>query len=333
MSLEVLSTGAAVGTFVVIAATAIAAVVQLRHLRAQNQLTGLLTVLARVEDPQFNAWVDGAREMINSRLPDPAYRRSILDGTYERKDNPWLNLANSYDWVGSLVKYKLIPEESLLDVYTGRIIQAWEIIEGIVPLVRKRSGPGVWEKNFEYLVVRRATLWQNIRKALILRACRDCRSTSRGLNSRRTLGPIDGDATMGDNGRIRGWETRKLQEVTMYTVQSEIAALEERLRLAELGPDPEFFEEALADDVVLVSQDGQPSFAKSKVVEAHQSGKGPKFSRVEMRDMKILDHGTAAVVTCRGTYEDPQSNFTLKFMRVWLKKNNRWQIIAGSVSN
>jgi len=119
----------------------------------------------------------------------------------------------------------------------------------------------------------------------------------------------------------------------MITVQAEIAALEERLRLAELGPDPKFFEEALADDAVIVAQDGEPSLAKSKVVEAHQPGNGPKFTRVEMSDMKILDHGTAAVVTCRGTYEGPQFNGTLKFMRVWLKKNNRWQIVAGSVSN
>jgi hypothetical protein len=153
MPQETLSTAAAIGTFIVIAATAIAAIVQLRHLRAQNQLTGLLTVFARVEDPQSNEWVDAAREMIKSRLPDPAYRRSIVDGTFERKNNPWLNLANSYDWVGSLVKHDLIPEESLLDVYSGRIVQAWGIIESIVPLVRRRSGPVVWE-NFEYLVVR-----------------------------------------------------------------------------------------------------------------------------------------------------------------------------------
>jgi hypothetical protein len=152
MSQETLSTAAAIGTFVVIAATAITAVVQLSHLRAQNQLTGLLTVLARVEDPRFNEWVDGARVMLTSRLPDPAYRRAVMDGTFERKDNPWLNLANSYDWVGSLVKHNLIPEESLLDVYSDRIIGAWTIIEGVVPLVRSRSGPGTWE-NFEYLVV------------------------------------------------------------------------------------------------------------------------------------------------------------------------------------
>jgi hypothetical protein len=61
----------------------------------------------------------------------------------------------------------------------------------------------------------------------------------------------------------------------MSSVQKEIAALEERLRLAELGPDPKFYEDALADDAVLVSQDGQPSMAKSKVIEAHQPGKGP----------------------------------------------------------
>ena len=102
--------------------------------------------------------------------------------------------------------------------------------------------------------------------------------------------------------------------------------------MAELGPDPTFFEEVLADDVVLISQNGDPAFAKRKVIAAHQPGKGPKFTRVEMRNMNIIDHGTAAVVTCEGTFEAPQSIITLKFMRIWLKRNNRWQIVAGFVS-
>ena len=118
----------------------------------------------------------------------------------------------------------------------------------------------------------------------------------------------------------------------MDTVQREIAALEERLRLAELGPDPKFFEEVLADEAMLVSEDGQPFQAKSRVVDAHQPGKGPKFRRVEMTDVNIVEHGSAAVVTCRGTYETSESTITLKFMRVWLKTADRWQIIAGSVS-
>jgi hypothetical protein len=119
----------------------------------------------------------------------------------------------------------------------------------------------------------------------------------------------------------------------MNEVRDDIAALEERLRQAELGPDPTFFEDVLAEDVVLVGQDGQPFFAKRKVVEAHQPGIVPKFNRVEVSDLQIVDHGTAAVVTCKGTYESAQGSVTLKFMRVWVRKNTRWKIVAGSVSN
>jgi Domain of unknown function (DUF4440) len=114
-------------------------------------------------------------------------------------------------------------------------------------------------------------------------------------------------------------------------VEAEVSKLEESLRLAELGPDSGFFAEVLAEDAVLVSQDGH-SISKAKIVEAHQPGKGPKFTRVEMSDMSIINHGTAAVVTCTGSYEGPQWSGTLKFMRVWLNKNDRWQIIAGSIS-
>ncbi len=152
MSMEVLSTIASVGTFIVIGATAIAAVIQLRHLRASNQLEGLLTVLARVEDPNFNAWVDGARNMLRTKMADANYRRRIRDGTFDRENNPWLNLANSYEWVGSLVKNKLIPEVPFMDVYSSRVMRAWDLMEPLVAITRRRS-PAIWE-NFEYLAVR-----------------------------------------------------------------------------------------------------------------------------------------------------------------------------------
>jgi hypothetical protein len=86
----------------------------------------------------------------------------------------------------------------------------------------------------------------------------------------------------------------------MSTVVAEIAQLEERLRQAELGPDAKFFEEVLDDNLVLVSEDGQPFFAKPKVVDAHQPGAGPKFTRVEMIDMEIIDHGARAGELMKG---------------------------------
>ena len=83
---------------------------------------------------------------------------------------------------------------------------------------------------------------------------------------------------------------------------------------------------------LLIEQRGE-LVTRQQIVEAHRPGKGPKFTRVEMSDVKVVDHGTAAVVTCRGTYAGPHMSATIKFMRVWLKKDGRWQIIAGSVSN
>src|SRR5699024_7544955 len=48
-----LNTAATLATLVVITVTAIAAYVQLRHMRTANQLEALLTVLARVEHADF----------------------------------------------------------------------------------------------------------------------------------------------------------------------------------------------------------------------------------------------------------------------------------------
>ena len=117
------------------------------------------------------------------------------------------------------------------------------------------------------------------------------------------------------------------------STRSEILELEEQLRQAELGPDPGFFERALADEVVFAGQKGQPAMTKAFVVQAHQPGADPKFTRVEMTDMEIVEHGDAAVVTCKGTYESPNGSFTLGFMRVWFKRDGRWQIIAVSMAN
>lgn len=150
--IEVLNTAAAIGTFLVIAATAIAALIQLRHMRVNNQLEGLLSVLARVEDSNFNRWVTAAQRQLPNLLADPEYRQSIIEGTFDR-DVAWLNLANSYDWVGSLVKNRLIPIDAFLDVYSYRVIQAWKVIEPVAALVRPHAGDSMWE-NFEYLYVK-----------------------------------------------------------------------------------------------------------------------------------------------------------------------------------
>ena len=148
-----LNTAATIATLVVITVTAIAAFVQLRHMRTANQLEALLTVLARVEHADFGRMVDGARALLAEKLPDPAYRRSIEEGRVDRSNNPWLTLGNSYEWVGSLVRSRLVEEDPYMDIYADRVVGAWEIMQDVIAIIRRRAGPSVLE-NFEYLYVR-----------------------------------------------------------------------------------------------------------------------------------------------------------------------------------
>lgn len=155
--LEILNTVAALGTLLVIGATAIAAVIQLRHMRASNQLEGLLSVLARVEDANFNTWLTETQRQLPEMLANGAYVQSVIDNTFDRSV-AWLQLGNSYDWVGSLVKNRLIPVDAFLDVYSFRVIQAWELMIPIVVLARYPDSSGIWE-NFEYLYVQAQAWW------------------------------------------------------------------------------------------------------------------------------------------------------------------------------
>jgi hypothetical protein len=148
-----LNTAATIATLIIITVTAVAAYVQLRHMRTANQLEALLTVLARVEQADFGRMVDSAREVLSERLPDPAFRKNLEEGKVERTNNPWLNLGNSYEWVGSLVRTGLVEEDPYMDIYADRVVGAWEIMQDAIAIIRRRAGPSVLE-NFEYLYMR-----------------------------------------------------------------------------------------------------------------------------------------------------------------------------------
>lgn len=152
MPFELINTVAAVGTFLVIAATAIAAVVQLRHLRASNQLEGLLSALGRIEDDDFNTWFTESQTHLPELMKDPAFRDLVQSGKFDR-NAPWLKLGNSYDAVGNLIKSRLLPEHAFLDNAAFRIITAWEMLRPFTAVLRRNFGRGLWE-NFEYLYIR-----------------------------------------------------------------------------------------------------------------------------------------------------------------------------------
>jgi hypothetical protein len=157
MSLELVNTLATFGTFFVIAATAIAALVQLRHSRSSNHIAALNELRETQETPEFQAANHFVVGELAVKLQDPAFRYQI-DHPSARTDEtrPLLamvvTIGNYYEAMGVLVKTGLVDRELILEIYPTRVIGAWEKLEPFAAIARRRIGDALFE-NFEYLTV------------------------------------------------------------------------------------------------------------------------------------------------------------------------------------
>jgi hypothetical protein len=157
--LELLNTGVAIATLLVFGGTAVAALVQIRHLRASNELDALLriTELMRADDLQ-NAFRYVETEL-SAKLADPAYRRELgKRGFVDARRHPEMDVCNWFNEVGTLVKNQLIDENTFLDLFNRLVTYYWNRLEGVVAVLRRERGPGQYE-NFEYLAML-AERWQ-----------------------------------------------------------------------------------------------------------------------------------------------------------------------------
>jgi hypothetical protein len=157
MSLEAWNTIFAGATFAVIAATALAALVQLRHLRSSNQLNALLTLMQMWDKPEMQRHIAYTRVELPEKIKDPAFLAAIGAELESRVDHPELLVADFWEQIGSFMKYNLMDERSWLDAASSQAIQTWNDLEPVVMALRKLRGPAIYE-NFEYVAVR-AELW------------------------------------------------------------------------------------------------------------------------------------------------------------------------------
>ncbi len=157
MSLELINTFVTFGTFVVIAATAIAAIVQLRHARSSNHIAALNELRETTEVPDFQAALYFVQGELSAKLQDPAFRYQIATRSARTDETRPLfakinAIGNYYENLGVLVKTGLIDKEPVLQLWSGIVAQSWENLAPIAAIARRGRGDLVWE-NFEYLAV------------------------------------------------------------------------------------------------------------------------------------------------------------------------------------
>lgn len=152
MTTEWVTALAAVGTFVVIAASAIAALLQLRHLRSGNAISLLTAYNTEFDTLEFQT----AFAYVRSELPDQLKTDAVLDEL--AKAPPFLGdhakirtIANFFEDMGAFVLTGLLSRDIVCNLYGENVLSAWRTIAPVAALVRHRTGrPGIWE-NFEFL--------------------------------------------------------------------------------------------------------------------------------------------------------------------------------------
>ena len=157
MSLELANTLATLGTFVVIAATAIAAILQLRHARTSNQIAALNELRETTETREFMEASHFVQGVLSAKLQDPEFRYQVAMRSVRSDETRALiakaNLVgNFFESMGTLVKTGLVDKELALQIWDGVTVQAWEHLAPYVAIVRRSAGDVLWEK-FEFLAV------------------------------------------------------------------------------------------------------------------------------------------------------------------------------------
>ncbi len=163
MSLELLNTLATITTTVVISATAIAAVIQLRHMRAGNQIAGQLALRQVLLDDDFINSMGRIRFEIRELVKDAQFLEyvrqfhlsSASDGD-ERYDGPYtaaLRVGRNFENIGNMVRNGLTDRRIFLEQYANLVVMAWEGTEPLVRIRREATGNDAAWEDFEYLTV------------------------------------------------------------------------------------------------------------------------------------------------------------------------------------
>src|SRR5256886_8611122 len=112
-------------TLLVITATAVAALIQLRHLRAQNTLNAELAILKDWNDPQFRQWRHYIAGEMQTKIKDPTFLAEYDAPEVDRSRHPELYACDWLEQIGSYLKYRLPDAAVMLAVTLISINRLW----------------------------------------------------------------------------------------------------------------------------------------------------------------------------------------------------------------
>ena len=144
---------ATVFTALVIAASAVAALMQIRHMRKSNEIDIIDKWTETIESAQF----EQARWFVTRELPqilaNPEQVRTLSWNPLPPELAQIRIICNHFESVGAFVKLGSVDARIACELWAYVVLDCWRAIAPLTALVRQRIGrDAVWE-NFEYLAV------------------------------------------------------------------------------------------------------------------------------------------------------------------------------------
>lgn len=143
---------ATVFTALVIAASAVAALMQIGHLRTGNQISAYNECRETMESADFREALAFIRNEIPGQLANPETVSAIVDSALREQYAGIRLVANLFESMGLFVKTGMMDERIACELWSGIVLNTWENLRPLTAELRKRFGPGIWI-NFEYMAV------------------------------------------------------------------------------------------------------------------------------------------------------------------------------------
>ncbi len=155
MTAEWVTAIATLGTFVVIAASAAAALLQIRHMRSGNAISLLTAYNNEFDTNDFQMAFNYVRSELPERLKDDAVVEQLAQAPpFIGEFAAIRTIANFFEDMGAFVLTNLLDERIVCTLYSENVTSAWKSISPVAALLRHKIGaPSIWE-NFEYLAQR-----------------------------------------------------------------------------------------------------------------------------------------------------------------------------------
>lgn len=152
MTAESVTAAAAVATLVVVGASAIAALVQLRHMRNSNQIAVFNEIRHRLESAQFRDALQFIRYELPAKLNDAEFRSRLLN-TETSEAKLIIEIGNFFDFaVAPLVKHRFVDRDLACDLLYFPSVLCWDSLAPFISSRRAMVGYRMWE-DFEYLAL------------------------------------------------------------------------------------------------------------------------------------------------------------------------------------